>query len=263
VFPEYKESPCPDLPTGYEYEIEGDFHFLGTLWGGGVPYNQSLSGFDASSMSVAVAQIMKFHGFPNSYYWQGMPYFAVTQTDALYISELYGDVKDAIGTVVLSNSKHYASTPNVRNGFVNFTYPSAVVGLYNIQTIVNNLDAHLPVYASGRGDWLPSQIFDFATGRPIYDFDRYAFVIDGYRVLKMELFGTADCPGTVIAKDFMLHINWGVKTNEYGKIIENYNGFYYSVLTADGAELDWGNIHGVPNVPDVTFDKRCIYNIKH
>lgn len=211
--------------------------FLKTTWSQGVGYNNLVPITGCSNYSngraptgcvaTAMAQIMKYHEYPNSYNWNSMPNsYGTSETSQLMVD---------IGYAVDMNYSCNGSGANTENkapsAFKNtFGYQSADYADFNTSTVANELKNGRPVILTGgrkTGWW----------AFPIYT-DGHAWVCDGYR------HGTVYSPGCETSWDLTyLHMNWGWGSGH------NMDGWYTT--------YDWS-----PGDNSFNYDKGMVFNIK-
>ncbi len=201
-FVAYKEPPS----GGCEDETIVKGPLLSTTWNQRCSFNDLLPSLScgpcghaySGCVPTAMAQIMKFHEFPNNYNWSNMPDAYGTNDTQLLISDIFNSVVDkhtCKGTTVYS---HHMD--NVVLSFENvFNYStSASLGSYNYNTVQNEIDNNRPVLMTGvepGGD------------------EGHAWVCDGYRETLICFEGGG---GNTFLKFYM---NWGWLNTEF-------NGWY-------------------------------------
>lgn len=180
--------PCEDIHNHVEpllttlwYQNDG-FNDLAPDYGcdGG---EQALAG----CVAVAMAQVMRFHEYPNNYNWTDMPNFEGTSETA----QLMRDIGDAVNMDWGCNGSGASPTEIASSLKEDFGYSSANYSDYNRNTVVYELNRNRPVILGGYG-----------TGG-------HAWVCDGY-------VKSTYCNGTSY---LVLHMNWGWKKTWY-------NGYY-------------------------------------
>ncbi|QQT99138.1 C10 family peptidase [Myroides odoratus] len=211
-----------DNPT---YSAEPEYvevaPLLKTQWGQGNGYNNYSPEFNCSGefkkaptgcVATAVAQVMKYYEFPNSYQWQIMPnrVFNSNSQEANEVSRLMRD----IGTYVemdYSCDESGAKTSKVVGVLKNiFGYASSVSSIdYNHDILASELKNNRPVILSGKhskkktGSW----IFEKTT----YG-EGHAWVCDGF---KETIYRTVHDYGTPYERIVstpggkFFHMNWG------------------------------------------------------
>lgn len=133
--------------------------------------------FFAGCVPIAMAQIMKFHNYPNTYNWSAMPPEYGSAATADLILDIHNSIR-----AVYSGYPSYSCTEtgvpaNADMGKIlknYFNYTSADFGDYNEQILKDNLNAGRPVLLSGSGStahmWIcdgyftSSYFFDDCTG---------------------------------------------------------------------------------------------------
>ncbi|MBS7256324.1 C10 family peptidase [Flavobacterium branchiicola] len=174
--------------------------FLETTWWQYNGFNDSLDYMSCSDgtkhvyagcVPIAMAQIMKFHQYPNNYNWSAMPLTSSSATTANFIL----DIHKAISSVYpgepyygcldtgVNNSKDMSTVLKTK-----FGYTSAQTAKYDYQVVKANLDAGRPVLLSGFNK---------------NDLSGHQWVCDGYSALQYTF---DDCTG---ASALYFNMNWG------------------------------------------------------
>lgn len=169
--------------TPLEYTIcaiKDNSHFDGvdpltqTEWHQGYPFNAPYNNNPIGCVTVAIAQIMKFHQFPNQYNWNSMPpsnYQATSETH-----RLISDILSATG--IDPNQDSEATIDDAQNAFNSFQY-SVSKKNHNNGDVENELRLKRhPVYMRGS---------DKNSGKG------HAWVCDGVRTYKSEVSYFIEC----------------------------------------------------------------------
>jgi len=202
---------------------------LTTTWGQTMAYNDLVENINCSSgttptgcVATTMAQIMKYHQFPNNYNWGAMPNGSGSNETA----RLMRDIGTAVG-MNYSCSSSGAASENAAAAFKNnFGYSNASYTGFNHNTIKQQIRSNRPVYLAAHSSsscflwWCSYQ-------------DGHAWVCDGY----MSSF---QCDTG--ASYLLLHMNWGWTQ------FSGTNGWYYYNR--------WN-----PGTYDFKYNKRMIYNI--
>ncbi|MEM6829077.1 MAG: C10 family peptidase, partial [Bacteroidota bacterium] len=190
--------PCDDGNGGgcqNQYTTIGPL--LSTVWGQWGVYNDLAPDLDCGGdgraptgcVATAMAQIMKFHEFPNRYNWDNMPDLSGTMETA----RLMRDAGDAVNMDWGCNGSGADTRGEVASSFVHdFGYSSASYADFNRETVKQQLRWNRPVILRGgrkSGWWI------FGTYA-----DGHAWVCDGYRSSFFCETGTGY---------LYLHMNWG------------------------------------------------------
>jgi Peptidase C10 family/Spi protease inhibitor len=210
-----------------------------TRWGQGDTYNNLIGiscpteiGGQAPTgcVATAMAQVMKFHGFPDNYNWNAMPNFGGT----IHTQWIMRNIGVSIGMNYTCEGS-WADSSQIPSVFMNnFGYANANFGYYSTETVINNLNINKPVIISaGRrrgGIYFPWN--DYANG--------HAWVCDGYRLFVFrQPQPNGSCNNVGMA---LLSMNWGWR----GK----YNGYYNdNNFSPNAGELDFN------------YQKKLTYNI--
>ena len=157
-----------NVRTQYESKLPQ----MTTRWGQGSPYNSYLlldNGQKAAAgcVTIAVAQIMKYHKYPTRYNWNAMNNSETSSTNWFYTANLIKDVADAVDAD-LGVTESPASIGNARDALVNeFGYSSDA-------KIIDHLfgDTHYSLNTYG---------VVYMRGDEGGDEDGHAWVCDGYK----------------------------------------------------------------------------------
>jgi hypothetical protein len=202
-----KKEPIPDC---YEHtEIITNGPFTVPTWHQNSPFNDQLTTqicggetehIKAGCVTIALAEIMRYHEHPTSYSWTSMPYTSGNSTTAAFIEDIY-DEADAFprSSIVYDCDWGTAVTLSDVGVFLEneFGYSNAEYGSINHSTIKNNIVYDRPVYMEGSD--------------PVYL--GHAWVVNGY---SEHVFYSDDCD----AWSFMYyHCVWGWESTDE-------NGFY-------------------------------------
>lgn len=120
----------------HEYSFSQVGPLLSTIWHQDVPFNDLINGL-AGCGTIAVAQIMKFHEYPEDYNWSNIPNMSVT----LDTKELIRDVHSYLGSAAMPNDAKNAflsfgfnaslsdhNAVDVRNEIINYQRPVSMGG---------------------------------------------------------------------------------------------------------------------------------------
>lgn len=223
--------PCdPDGGGGCEDQYYQVNPLLSTLWDQECGYNQLMPTLTCSPacgkalvgcVSVAMAQVMRYHSHPQGYNYSSMPDTLGNIHNATLMADIFNAFPSSEhiilcnGTGIRYDDNHYASVMTD-----SFGYSSATQGTYNSSRVRGNLDLGRPVILGGGG----SNGTTFG----------HMWVADGY------LRGVF-CSGQSLLK---LHMNWG--WSGQGNGFYNYDDF---TVTAGGSTYSFNN------------NKYMIYNI--
>lgn len=219
---------------------------ISTSWGQGVGYNNSAPHGNCSNYSnertptgcvaTAMAQIMRFHNYPNNYNWSIMPdriYSSnATSSGANEISRLMRDAGNSVA-MDWGCENSGAKTEDATNALKNtFGYQSASYS-DNYTNLIGDIQSGFPVILRGgrAEDWI---LFKVYTGG-------HAWVCDGYKLGKVEVCAPAGRYGCdwrwVNTSSF--HMNWGWNGS--------WNGWYSGLRNSVG---------------DFSYKSGVIYNIR-
>lgn len=169
--------------TPLEYTIcaikdNSHFNSVGPLtqteWHQGYPFNFPYNGNPIGCVTVAIAQIMKFHQFPPLYNWNNMPTTNNQATSETH--RLISDILSATG--IDPNQDSGATIDNAQNAFKSFQY-SVSKKNHNAGDVENELRLKRhPVYMRGSDK----------------NSDKgHAWICDGVRTYKSEVFYFIEC----------------------------------------------------------------------
>ncbi|HBH24194.1 MAG TPA: hypothetical protein DDY13_12320 [Cytophagales bacterium] len=231
------DDDCGGNGGGCENQYTTIGPLLQTTWGQGTGYNNLVPHTGCSNYSngraptgcvaTAMAQIMKFHEFPNNYNWDNMPNgYGTNET-----SRLMRDIGAAVNMKYGCSGSSANTKDEVASSFRNdFGYSSASYSGFNRDIVKQQLRWNRPVILRGgrkSGWWI------FATYK-----DGHAWVCDGYR------------SSTIYSEDcsmgwgyLYLHMNWG--WTQYSRL----NGWF--------AYNNWN-----PGNYTFNYKKGMVYNIK-
>lgn len=236
------EDPCRGkpaqkiLPDTILYEVGP---LIQTRWKQREPYNCYIKGKAvAGCVTVAIAQIMRFHKHPNRFNWDIMPDTCKNSCDNMTegeqeVAKLMADIYYK-GVIAISNSAGTFILPEFAvKAFKKYGYNKQISlgrgldlpSFYN--EIVKN---RRPVFMCG----LPPKGTNPKKGKGIFwkgdVFNGHAFVLDGYRSIISGRY--IDCEGKVRKNPSsgFLHINfgWGGSRDQWVRIIRDYNNGKYS-----------------------------------
>jgi len=207
---------------------------LSTIWGQWGAYNDLAPNLGCSGdgraltgcVATAMAQVMKFHEYPNNYNWGNIP----NSWGTMETARLMRDVGDAVGMDWGCDGSSADTEEETASSFRNdFGYSSASYAGFNRETVKQQLNLNRPIILRGgrkSGWWI------FGT----YS-DGHAWVCDGYR---SSFIYSDDC--SMGWGYLYLHMNWGWSSN-------SLNGWY--------AYNNWN-----PGSNTFNYKKGMVYNIK-
>lgn len=212
----------PFNPNNCQEEYESVGPLLTTSWNQGCGFNSLLPTKDctgsgycnkalAGCVPIAIAQVMKYHGYPARYNWADMPNGYATASTAALIR----DIHTSIGSITYkcdatSVDKDY----NTAGVFTRFGYSAANSAGYNSETVKQQLRIGKPVILSG-GTSDNFLFFEYRTGG-------HMWVCDGFMRSKYCIF---DDNGNYLSSGGILYLsmNWG--WGDYEKGWYAYNNF--------------------------------------
>jgi len=195
------DDDCGGSGGGCENQYTTIGPLLSTVWGQWGGYNDLAPNLGCSGdgraptgcVATSMAQVMKYHEFPNNYNWDNMPDLWGTMETA----RLMRDVGDAVNMDWGCDGSGADTKDEVASSFRNdFGYSSASYSGFNRDVVKQQLGWNRPVILRGgrkSGWWI------FATYK-----DGHAWVCDGYRSSTIY---SEDCS---MAWGYLyLHMNWG------------------------------------------------------
>lgn len=219
---------------------------LSTTWGQQNGFNQyTPNQYPAGCVAVAVGQIMKYHQYPTSFNWNGMPNTYATETTARFLKDV-GESVDTKYNADGSSAKIEDALSALKNVY---GYTNARKVDHNSDDVLKQLDLKRPVYMRG---YDPVGILGLKR-------NGHAWVCDGYSassktttwILKtLEDTPTGITPrkftsaytDTEVSSFIYFHMNWGWSGS--------YNGMYY-YNDVNIPELDLNFSHGRENIIDI------------
>lgn len=239
---------CGSLEVGESLLVESYGPLLNTRWGQGEGYNNQAPDYNCTRydngktatgcVATAMAQIMRFHEYPNNYNWSIMPNAVTTSNMASNgvdeIARLMRDSGNSVGMDWGCDGSS-ASTGDADNALISsFGYTSADYMGFSSSTLGNEVKNGYPVILKGGEKVTKWLIFDtYQKG--------HAWVSDGYRRYKVVVLVNKGRwgPQPTCVNGYNYHMNWG------------WNGFnngWYSSLSVD----DY----------DFTYESKMVYNIR-
>jgi len=250
------ENESPNHTVRYSHTVNEQFGpLLTTLWSQGNPYNNFTNGNPTGCVAVAMAQIMRYHEYPNTFNWSIMPNEAFwNSAGALEIASLMHDIGLPQNVDMdYSPSSSSASSSDARNVFVNsYGYSNtADYDSYNLSRVAQEIKMYnRPVYIRGCHTIDVDDYWLFT----ITDYDDcHAWVCDGYKQqydVYIHNEGTQYEYTQQENRYEWLHHNWGWGQNRG-------NAWYYKnqLLNNDVLiEVDGNNVN-----PNFGYDRKCIY----
>lgn len=222
--------PCDPNGGGCQDQYTQVGPLLTTTWDQGCGYNQLMPSLTCSGVcdkawvgcvAVAMAQVMRYHSYPQGYNYSSMPPNSGNIHNATLMADIFNAFPSnqqlvyCFGTGISNTGNNYS------NVFINsFGYTSAITSSYNSATVRNNLNQGRPVILGGGG----------SQGT----LNGHMWVTDGY-------LRSVFCSGQTLLK---LNMNWG--WNGIGNGFFNFDNFS---VTVNGVTRSYNN------------DKYMIYNI--
>ncbi|MDR1056383.1 MAG: C10 family peptidase [Prevotellaceae bacterium] len=235
------QSITPTTPEDDDAVCENQYETVGPLlqtsWSQGVGYNDLAPQLGCSTYSngrapagcvaVAIAQVMRFHQFPNTYNWSIMP----NDWGSYETSRLMSDIGSAVGMAYGCDGSGASVDSPVSALISYFGYASAGYGDFDRDIVMQQLRFNRPVILSGgrKSGWW---IFSVYKGG-------HAWVCDGF---KSSFISSDDCSMAWVF--LQLHMNWG-----WGGEEGYLNAWYaYGDWSVDGRSYN--------------YQKRMVYNIR-
>lgn len=145
----------PGNPGGCANKHEFIGPLLQTSWGQWGVYNDLAPNLGCANadgraptgcVATAMAQIMRFHEFPNNYSWFNMP----DNWGTMETAQLMRDIGDDVNMEFGCNGSGADTEDEVASSFRNdFGYASASYADYNSETVTNNIRSGRPVILKG------------------------------------------------------------------------------------------------------------------
>ncbi|EMQ96007.1 putative pyrogenic exotoxin B [Xanthomarina gelatinilytica] len=235
-----------------------------TTWRQGYPYSYyTPNNAPTGCVAVAMAQIMRYHEWPNTFNWPIMPnysYYSSTSTGALEVASLMSDIGVKVN-MQYSEFESEAYSTDARDALVNnYGYSSSAnYSAYNFSTVKQEIKMYnRPVYMDGyhaydtetTGWW-------FWEDTDITYTIGHAWVSDGYKQqydVYIHNEGTQYEYTSQENRYEWLHMNWGWGPNYGG------NGwFYQNLINNNGTTItvDENEVN-----PNFQYNRKCIYSIK-
>lgn len=206
-------------------------------------------------VATAVAQVMKYHQWPNTFSWSSMSNYFGSQATSI----LMKNIGDNIG-MNYACSGSGAQVGTARDALVNiYGYAGyANYNAYNINTTAVDIKNNRPVIMDGfhtqttNGWWF----WEYTTNH-----DGHAWVCDGFKENYIRLIHN---PGTVYEYETAgnytnwLHMNWG--WDGAGQGYSNNNGWFFSnQIYVNGVQI---LVNGNAVNPNFQYNRKCIYLIR-
>jgi|SRR5690554_3731857 len=236
-----------------------------TTWRQSYPYSYYTPNNNPTGcVAVAMAQIMRYHEWPNTFNWSIMPNYSTftgtPSSGSLEVASLMYDIgtnvnmqyseiesgaysEDALYALV--NNYGYSSTANYSD--YNFSTVKQEIKMYNRPVYMDGFHAY-DTETTGWWFWEDTDI-TYTIG--------HAWVSDGY---KQQYDVYIHNEGTVYEytqqenRYEWLYMNWGWGLNYGG------NGWFYkNFINNNGTTI---NVDGIEVNPNFQYKRRCIYSIK-
>ncbi|MFK5958965.1 MAG: C10 family peptidase [Lutibacter sp.] len=232
-----------------------------TTWGQGFPYNFYTNNNPTGCVAVAMAQIMRYHEWPNTFNWPTMPNLPLSTTAGLEVASLMFDIGLPENVnMQYSPGSSSANSEDVRNVLVNnYGYSStATYSAYDFSTVKQEIGMYnRPVYMRGSHTYeTETNGWWFWEQTTTYYLDGHAWVCDGYKQ-QYDLYiyneGTQYEYTAQENRYEWLYMNWGWNGSGNGWFYKN-NIWVNNVLIT----LHNGNVEN----PNFQYSRKCIYRIK-
>ena len=219
-------------------------NFIHTNWNQLNGYNASIvaaeKGLYAGCTTIAMAQIMKYYGYPTNKNWNDMPNDYATTTTADFIHE----VANTIGVTYYLNQTS-AKMDQVQIAFNNYGY-SQTLEPHNINSVINELENQRPVLMSGLGSPIATNGHIWlASGCAVSRFQKNYLL---YVPVQNSSIGN---PYLNIETYFAEASNWAYFYMNWGEDIKNIPNGYYNDYDLT-----------IPNGNNYNYHRNNLVNIK-
>jgi hypothetical protein len=223
----------------YSSKIVGPF--LTTKWGQDYPYNALLEDNLAGCVTIAMAQIMKYHKFPPQYNWDNMQDDAHTDNPQ-DLPKLIRDIAVA-AKVKLGTSGSSSNIYKAKDAFCNiFNYSARIENYTLAQTQRELIKNKYPIYMRGEED---------ETG--------HAWVCDGTRQDKEEMFYFIECREGYPGKYSYRSID-GPSPKFPGYAEQDHSPYFHMNWGWYGANDGWFRMNDVnPNTSNLSKNRKNLY----
>lgn len=209
-------------------------NFIHTNWNQLNGYNASIlaagKGPHAGCTTIAMAQIMKYYGYPTNKSWNDMPNNNATTTTANFIHE----VANTIGVTYYSNVTT-AEIEQVRNAFNTYGYYNEIEE-HDINSVINELENGRPVFMIGYPSYYETGHAWIASGCAVSRFQKnYLLYVPVQNMSMGNPYLNIETCFAEASNSAYFYMNWGqdiVHTangyyNDYDLTLPNWNNFNY------------------------------------
>ena len=189
-----------------------------TTWSQGAPYNDAIeSGYNLGCTTIAAAQIMNYHKYPNSFQWALMP-DALTKNDPIdrkrVLTLFLKDVHDKIGV----NNDGGANINDVKSALESYGYK------VSMKNHVDNSYSIFPMYCRG------SQKKNDTSGHAwVCDGSYTSTLITDYELYMLDIsygpqykFGIFRNDRSSVSYPPKYHMNWGWGGSDNGWFMDGH-----------------------------------------
>lgn len=205
-------------------EVDEDDYLLETQWHQEYPYNTSMEYLGLGQYqypgcnAIALAQIMKYHQWPNTYPWSNMPNSMITLGEQTTLPDF---IKDIAEEIKLDNYPINYSTPDkCLTALVNEYGYYGTKSSHNRQSVITSINRNRPVYmcgfpTTGDGHTWVCDGFEVDRRQMIYKL----YVIATSHILEYVL-ACDPYQGEILSEGYFFHMNWGQRLSSNGWYLE-------------------------------------------
>ena len=204
-------------------------------WGQDSPYNDYLpTGVTLGCGTVALAQIMRYYEWPNSFAWSQMPLYSASNTTKQFLSDLHYQT---------SSNSGESNIAYIYSKLQSFGYEADIDYYYNVNYVLSSINAGKPVYMRGQDQYLTEAGHAWVccghkSRNENYNF--YLYVPISAPGKSNLIMSNVYSDSNAIIEPLSLYMNWG-----WGG---NHNGWFV-------------NPNAQVNGHDFTYYRMLIYNI--
>lgn len=217
--------------SGSQYSQVGP-HLSTYGWHQYSPFNNQCNGKPAGSGAIAVAQVIKYHGYPGSITWNGYPIalstipdYADSNSDQDYFVGFVGDLVN----MSYGSSFSWCTPANVTSGLNSIGYTASksshsdasvrtYIHSYSPVIMVGN-SVNNPIYSSNSHYWVCDGVSESTTNQITYFTENQPYGAGSFT----QGMYTMSYPGTVGGiHSYHYHMNWGKNDNNDGWYASNY-----------------------------------------
>ena len=169
-------------------------------------------------VTLALGQIMRFHCWPESYFWNSMPYSQATYTTANFLREVGENTNTDYAD---GSSSHYFDARSALNNYYHYSFDAD--SLHKAGRVYTSIKNGRPVFMSGLAQDGPGHawVCDGWRGAPVVDDLYILMVLSQVPPLHFETAGSYDYP--VSGYNNEVHMNWGSTSYSNAWCAETYS----------------------------------------